>query len=188
MARSYSTATGTGMAYNWTGSRNQGRWQTKFARRGVVHTGEAQVAKRKTETETLLYKSSLKSWKGNEWAKKALDEAWTKNIKGYRTMSMLYSPDKDVTDWDTGAVTGVSKGGYSGLSSKGMNQFGYEIAARAKVLHSESLRSKESEQILSERMAKGGMGSRGSTMLTGGHKGVLAEAKIKRKSLIGSKV
>jgi hypothetical protein len=35
------------------------------------------------------------------------------------------------------------------------------------------------------RKARGGMGARGSTIMTGGHKGVLEEAKTKKQTLIG---
>jgi len=187
MAKNYTTSTGGGTQWNWTGSRNKGRWKTKHARN--VDVDPTRTASRKKATEGQLFESSLKEWKGNEWAQKALNEAWDTDIKGYRTMTMSQSPDTQVWVSTGGEGEGeyqTQKGGYMGLDTEGVSQFGHEIAARAVELESEYKRTKESEKIMGETKARGGLGSRGSTILTGGHKGVLDKAKTEKKSLIGA--
>ena len=185
-AKYYSTATGGGSAFNWTGSKRHGRWKNKYA--SAVDRNRKNVASRKLQTEQTLFKSSLKAWKGNEWAQKALNEAWNKDTKGYRTMSMSRTADRqEYKDYgDQGGEYVTRKGGYMGLNTEGVNQFGHEIAARAKVLHSESIRGEESAKRMAGKTARGGMGARGSTIMTGGHKGVLEEAKTKKQTLIGA--
>jgi hypothetical protein len=192
MGRSYYTTATPGSAasgYEWSGKR---RFKSKYARSKYgyqIHRG-SKAMKRKTDVERTLFKSSLKAWKGNEWAQKALNEAWDKDTRGYRTMHTAYKRGRiDMTN--TGGEGGHEEGrkipgGYSGFSDTGINQFGHHIAKRAQQMHEEHIRGEESAKRISGRKARGGMGARGSTIMTGGHKGVLDEAKTKKTTLIGA--
>lgn len=177
-----------GRQYNWTGSRNRGRWDPKYAQN--IETDKVRIMNRKRATEEALYGDMLKDWKGNEWMKKALDQAWETDYKGYRTMNLSRTMSK-IERTSTGGEGGhevekIVEGGYHGLNKEGLSQFAHEMVGRAGQVHSAAIRAKESEARIGAQRARGGMGSRGSTILTGGREGVLSRAKTKRSTLIGA--
>jgi hypothetical protein len=170
--------------HNWTGSKNKGRWQMKYA--GNLETNKRRISARKATTEKQLYAGQLKAWKGNEWMNKALNEAWEKDYKGYRSMNLSRVESRErLVRSEVEDQYHVTPGGYRGLDKEGLNQFAHEMAGRAQQMHSEHIRSEESAKRMGARKARGGMGNRGSTIMTGGHKGVLEEAKTKKQTLIG---
>ena len=121
---------------------------------------------------------------------KALNEAWDKDIKGYRSMNL--SRTRSTTEKGNWGGEGgenyeqVKIGGYAGLDEGGRQQFATAMTHRAKEMHTEHIRGEESAKRMAGKKARGGMGARGSTIMTGGHKGVLEEAKTKKKTLIGA--
>lgn len=161
----------------------KGRWRSRYAKTSNFETNATRIGQRKAAVEADLYKGNLKSWAGNEWMKKALNQAWDTDYKGYRSTHLSRTASKWVTS-NTGGEGGhdtssIKEGGYGGWSKQGAYDFSYEMVNLA-----QEIKSGEERDAETDKRKDQAMGGRQKTMLTG-HAGILGRARTRRQTLMG---
>jgi hypothetical protein len=149
------------------------------------------INNRKKMFETGLYKALGASWKGNEWMKKATEKVWSENLyntKATYTRKTLH--DVGRTTGNTGGeggqdITSNQYRGYGQWDEKSLNRLAHSMTGLAADIRRGEERDKEGEKRKGEAIARGGQGSRGSTIMTGGHQGILGKARTRRQTLMG---
>jgi hypothetical protein len=164
-------------------------WQKKFRKKGGEFEQTTKgMAERKNVFANNLYKFA-KKWKGNEWMKKAIDRTWDADKYSLRS-KYTYKHHGAHGPKNTGGEGGQSIPKYAGdfgtYSDKSMNRMAHTLAAYAQQIKEEEGRAEDTEDILEEKVKRSGYGTRSSTIMTGGHEGVLARAKTKKTTLLGA--
>ena len=162
----------------YTGYKNDARGKA------VYETDKVRQQSRQGIFEAQIGKALGKSWKGNEWMKKATDKVWKENLYGVQGTYLR----KTYQGWDNkGTDAGPTKRyrGYGTLGEKDLNRLSHTMTTIAASIKSGEDRDKETEKRTGEKESRGGMGSRGSTIMTGGHQGVLGKARTRRQTLMG---
>ena len=156
--------------------------------REMYESDVGRIGTRKKKFEANIGTALGKRWKGNEWMKKATQKVWDENLYGVRaiyTKKTYAGTARTQTGGEGGDQYDKIYRGYGRIHEKDLNRLAHTMTTMAANIQSGEVREKESEKRIGEKKARGGMGSRGRTIMTGGHQGVLGRARTRRQTLMG---
>jgi hypothetical protein len=148
--------------------------------RAMYETDVKRLSNRKDVFAKHMQGALGKAWEGNEWMKKAIDKMWEKDQYGVRG---IYSKKHYTGKSRSGVAEGeggpeiMNKAyrGYGEIHKKDRNRLAHTMTTLAANVKGEEKRLKDTKER-----------KKTTTMMTGGHAGVLGKATSRRETLLGS--